>query len=138
MENGSENAMLSHYDYRETSSVDGKGSEVWDMGSPCIKVQFNEIVDVIDSNKFVDDSNLVTQREAYKAHLVDEFLESEDICRMDWPVSSPDLIHMKHAWDALEQAIVTLKPSPRTTQVRLVSAYNRYAKPVIVGRSTTL
>ncbi|GFT91473.1 uncharacterized protein TNCV_4286221 [Trichonephila clavipes] len=27
----------------------------------------------------------------YRALLVDEFLDCEDICRMDWPATSPDL-----------------------------------------------
>ncbi|GFW23179.1 DDE_3 domain-containing protein [Trichonephila clavipes] len=49
-----------------------------------------------------------------RAHLVDEFLESEDIHRMDWPVRSPDLILIEHAWDPL--TIATRKPSLRTLQ----------------------
>ncbi|GFX19263.1 transposable element Tc1 transposase [Trichonephila clavipes] len=53
---------------------------------------------------------------AVRAHLVDEFLESEDIHRMDWPVISEDLISILHAWSALRRAIATHKPPLRTIQ----------------------
>ncbi|GBL93447.1 hypothetical protein AVEN_59656-1 [Araneus ventricosus] len=44
------------------------------------------------------------------ALLVDEFLESEDIHRMDWPARSPDLNPIEHVWDALGRAIATRNP----------------------------
>ncbi|GBM20273.1 hypothetical protein AVEN_216685-1 [Araneus ventricosus] len=43
----------------------------------------------------------------HRALLVDEFLESEDIRRMDWPAISPDLNPIEHVWDALGRAIAT-------------------------------
>ncbi|GBN31114.1 hypothetical protein AVEN_193846-1, partial [Araneus ventricosus] len=46
----------------------------------------------------------------HSALLVDEFLESEDIRRMDWPVRSPDLNPMEHVWDALGRATATRNP----------------------------
>ncbi|GBL74382.1 hypothetical protein AVEN_235350-1 [Araneus ventricosus] len=46
----------------------------------------------------------------YRALLVDEFLESEDICRMDWPARSPHLNPIEHVWDALGRAIATRNP----------------------------
>ncbi|GFT78057.1 hypothetical protein TNCV_2820601 [Trichonephila clavipes] len=52
---------------------------------------------------------LMDQHEAHRDNLVDEFLEREDIHRMcvcvcvDWPVISPDLTSMEHAWDILEE-----------------------------------
>ncbi|GFU83641.1 hypothetical protein TNCV_1411791 [Trichonephila clavipes] len=50
------------------------------------------------------------------AHLVEEYLESEDIRRMNWPVKSPGLIRIEHVWDSLERAIATRKHSPRAIQ----------------------
>ncbi|GFX81481.1 transposable element Tc1 transposase [Trichonephila clavipes] len=55
-------------------------------------------------------------REAHRAHLVDEFLEREDIHRMDWPFISSDLIRMEHVWNALGRSVVTRKAHPRTIQ----------------------
>ncbi|GBM18963.1 hypothetical protein AVEN_1583-1 [Araneus ventricosus] len=46
----------------------------------------------------------------HRGLLVDEFLESEDIRRMDWPVISPDLNPIQHVWDALGRAITTRNP----------------------------
>ncbi|GBN58365.1 Transposable element Tc1 transposase [Araneus ventricosus] len=46
----------------------------------------------------------------HRALLVDEFLESEDIRRMDWPARSPDLNPIEHVWDALGRTIATRNP----------------------------
>lgn len=45
--------------------------------------------------------------------LVEEYLESEDIHRMDWPAKYPDLNPIEHAWDALGRAIVMCQTPPR-------------------------
>ncbi|GFU79859.1 DDE_3 domain-containing protein [Trichonephila clavipes] len=38
----------------------------------------------------------------HRANIVDEFLQSEDITRMDWPAYSPDLNPiLQHVWDML-------------------------------------
>ncbi|GFX72532.1 hypothetical protein TNCV_4061291 [Trichonephila clavipes] len=37
------------------------------------------------------------QQKTHRAHLVDDFLESEDIRRMDWPIRSPEIIRIEHA-----------------------------------------
>ncbi|GFV54626.1 hypothetical protein TNCV_3578801 [Trichonephila clavipes] len=50
---------------------------------------------------------------ARRAYLVDNFV---DICRMDWPLKSPDLIHIEHARDVLGWAITTNKSPPKTIQ----------------------
>ncbi|GBN76632.1 hypothetical protein AVEN_218484-1 [Araneus ventricosus] len=46
----------------------------------------------------------------HRAFLVDGFLESEDIRRMDWPARSPDLNPIEYVWDALGRAIATHNP----------------------------
>ncbi|GFV40411.1 DDE_3 domain-containing protein [Trichonephila clavipes] len=45
------------------------------------------------------------------AHLVDEFLESKDIRRMNWPVRSPDLMPKEHARETLGRPNPLLEPS---------------------------
>ncbi|GFU19719.1 transposable element Tcb2 transposase [Trichonephila clavipes] len=46
----------------------------------------------------------------HRAHLVDKFLESEDISQMDWPTRSPDLSPIEKALNTLGRAIATRKP----------------------------
>ncbi|GBM21751.1 hypothetical protein AVEN_118279-1 [Araneus ventricosus] len=46
----------------------------------------------------------------HRALLVDEFLESGDIRRMDWSVRSPDLNPIEYVWDALGRASATRNP----------------------------
>ncbi|GBM57215.1 Glutathione S-transferase 1, isoform C [Araneus ventricosus] len=52
----------------------------------------------------------------HRALLVDEFLESEDIRRMDSPARSPDLNPIELIWDALGRTIATRNSPPRTIQ----------------------
>ncbi|GBM52115.1 Transposable element Tcb2 transposase [Araneus ventricosus] len=47
---------------------------------------------------------------SHRALLVDEFLESEDILRMDWPARSPDFNPIEQVWDSLGWAIATRNP----------------------------
>ncbi|GFX08270.1 transposable element Tc1 transposase [Trichonephila clavipes] len=51
-------------------------------------------IDDVGSDFILMDDNAGPPR---TTHLIDEFLESEDIRRMDWPVRSPDLIPIQHA-----------------------------------------
>ncbi|GBO25667.1 Transposable element Tcb2 transposase [Araneus ventricosus] len=62
----------------------------------------------------------------HRALLVDEFLESEDIRRMDWPDRSPDLNPIEHVWDALGRAIATRNPPPRTIQEMKTALLNEW------------
>ncbi|GBN19312.1 hypothetical protein AVEN_216948-1 [Araneus ventricosus] len=52
----------------------------------------------------------------HRALLVDEFLESEEIRRKDWPARSPYPIPIEHVCDALGRAIATRNHLPRTIQ----------------------
>ncbi|UYV77201.1 hypothetical protein LAZ67_15000099 [Cordylochernes scorpioides] len=50
----------------------------------------------------------------HRARLVNEYLQSENIRRMDWPARSPNLNPIEHVWDALGRRIGARHPSPRT------------------------
>ncbi|UYV77104.1 hypothetical protein LAZ67_14003317, partial [Cordylochernes scorpioides] len=50
----------------------------------------------------------------HRARLVNEYLQSENIRRMNWPARSPDLNPIEHVWDALGRRIGARHPSPRT------------------------
>ncbi|GBL82680.1 Transcription factor Sox-6 [Araneus ventricosus] len=62
----------------------------------------------------------------HRALLVDEFLESEDIRRMDWQARSPDLNPIEHVWDALGRAIATRNPPPGTIQEMKTALLNEW------------
>ncbi|GFT57413.1 transposable element Tcb1 transposase [Trichonephila clavipes] len=49
----------------------------------------------------------------HRAYIVDEWLQSEDITRMDWPAYSPDLIPIELVCDMLGRRIAACQP-PRT------------------------
>ncbi|GBO11641.1 Transposable element Tc1 transposase [Araneus ventricosus] len=70
----------------------------------------------------------------HRALLVDEFLESEDIHRMDWPARSPDLNPIQHVWDALGRTIATCNPRPRTIQemkTALLNEWDQFPQEII-------
>ncbi|GFV79775.1 transposable element Tcb1 transposase [Trichonephila clavipes] len=47
-----------------------------------------------------------------RADIIDEYLQSEDIPRMDWPAYSPDLNPIEHMWDMLDRRIAARQPPP--------------------------
>ncbi|GFV64823.1 uncharacterized protein TNCV_809201 [Trichonephila clavipes] len=71
-----------------------------------------EIGEACDPEFFLMDDNT----RPHRALLVDEFPESKDIRRLDWPVRYPDLNPIEHVWDALRKATATRNSSPRTSQ----------------------
>ncbi|GFW05108.1 transposable element Tcb1 transposase [Trichonephila clavipes] len=46
----------------------------------------------------------------HRANIVDEYLQSEEITRMDLPVYSPDLNPIEHVWDMLGRRIAARQP----------------------------
>ncbi|GFX37199.1 transposable element Tc3 transposase [Trichonephila clavipes] len=48
----------------------------------------------------------------HRANIVDEYLQSEDITRMDWTAYSPDLNPIEHVWDMLGRRIAARQPPP--------------------------
>ncbi|GBM71182.1 Transposable element Tcb2 transposase [Araneus ventricosus] len=64
----------------------------------------------------------------HRALLVDEFLESENIRRMDLSARSPDLSPIEHVWDALGRAITTRNPLSRTIQEMKTALLNEWGQ----------
>ncbi|GFV64049.1 transposable element Tc3 transposase [Trichonephila clavipes] len=48
----------------------------------------------------------------HRAVLIDDFLETENIQRISWPVKSPDLNPIEHVWDMIGRQIPALSHPP--------------------------
>ncbi|GFX72383.1 transposable element Tcb1 transposase [Trichonephila clavipes] len=57
----------------------------------------------------------------YRADIIDDYLESEDIERMAWPAYSLDINPIENLWDALGRAVSSRFPPP-TTLIELETA----------------
>ena len=49
---------------------------------------------------FMDDNS-----RPHRAHVVNFFLQDDDIARLEWPACSPDINPIGHAWDRLKRAV---------------------------------
>lgn len=63
----------------------------------------------------------------HRAHVVDDFLETEDIARMVWPARSPDLNPIEHVWDALGRRVASREHPPTTHQALRVALQEEWA-----------
>ena len=50
----------------------------------------------------------------HRTHLVNEFLHDNNIARLKWPASSPDMNPIEHAWDTLKWAVFGRDDPPTT------------------------
>ena len=71
----------------------------------------------------------------HRADIVDDYLESEGIARMEWPAYSPNLNPIENLWDALALA-VSSRFIPPATLIELETALQeewRLLNSVVVG-----
>ena len=50
----------------------------------------------------------------HRAHVVNGFLQANDIARLEWPACSPDMNPIEYAWDRLNRAVYGRLDSPTT------------------------
>ncbi|GFX13827.1 transposable element Tc3 transposase [Trichonephila clavipes] len=78
---------------------------------------------------FIDDN-----APCHRAVLIDDFLETENIQWMAWPVNSPDLNPIEHVWDMLGRQIAAISHPPSSvTELKraLQEAWNRLSPQLI-------
>ena len=58
----------------------------------------------------------------HRAHVVNFFLQDNDIARLEWPASSPDMNPIEHAWNRLKRAVYgRLDPPITLTDIRRIA-----------------
>ncbi|GFW94259.1 transposable element Tc3 transposase [Trichonephila clavipes] len=70
----------------------------------------------------------------HRAVLIDDFLETENIQRLSWPVNSPNLNPIEHVWDMLGRQIAALSHPPSSvTELKrtLQEAWDRLSPQLI-------
>ena len=63
----------------------------------------------------------------HRTMVMDQYLDTDAIERMDWPARSPDPNPIEHAWGMLQRALSTLLVQPRSLQelgLSLVQVWN--------------
>jgi hypothetical protein len=50
------------------------------------------------------------------ARIYTQFLEAENVPVLQWPAYSPDISHIEHVWDALDQRVQQSVPVPPNIQ----------------------
>lgn len=50
----------------------------------------------------------------HRAAIVDDFLKSEEVAHMEWPINSLDLNPIENVWDAFDGAVCRRFPPPAT------------------------
>ena len=61
-------------------------------------------------------------------HVTNEYLKTAAIERIDWPIRSPDLDPVEHAWDMLQTAISARSVQPNTVQVLQQALLDEYTR----------
>ncbi|UYV84070.1 hypothetical protein LAZ67_X001061, partial [Cordylochernes scorpioides] len=89
--------------------------------------------DQISHNLILMDDNA----RPHRARLVNEYLQSENIRRMDWRARSPDLNPIEHVWDALGRRIGARHPSPRTLIILRRKSFTVSFSKKFVANTTT-
>ena len=69
-------------------------------------------LNVIGQQAILQDDNA----RPHRAAVVNDFLQHQQVVRMDWPANSPDLSPIEHLWDVLGRAIRRNHPPPGNQQ----------------------
>ena len=58
----------------------------------------------------------------HREHVVNDFLQDNDIARLEWPACSPDMNPIEHFWDVLKRAVYgRLDPPTSLRDIRRIT-----------------